>query len=416
MRWFGEVVNATVDDATQHRVRSLTTVSQGAQGIIGQRIRAAWATSGNAPIDGAHLLCGLIVRINLADDGTVVRHCFDGLTGEGECNFEQIFGRNIYCTANDSPIDRSWPSRACDPYNWATLAMDGSSTFGAAMECTVGRALPPLRWSLEFLAEAMRRFTERGALSVIEQTRLSVVAVNTQSLDRLGLLSDASEELRNASHALSATVNASAMDNPQKRQLAGTIAALAAVAVAIPVIGTAAAAILGVAGAFVTLSPFAIGVETDALGRGRPFYEIAFIDAHQPPTMDVPDPPGFVRTVTLTAILPIFIPPGANDTLTPGGGGAFGGGGASSDSGPPLEIVPPATTPLEIIPPAATPPITLYPVPPEEPSTKPKSLVASDAGTVVAVVSVVGGIGAAFAGASKLASMFGGGGRRRRRR
>jgi hypothetical protein len=308
--WYGGVTNLETDDATHQRMGRLVARSAGHvvhRGEAKRRIVEFWRALGKGALGtSADPLCDVAVRVALGERAQVLEFCVGaGPAGDGLCAFDGLFMGCAEYRDGAGPFNEG-----CAPPTWDTLRWHDPPRvgIGAGDNCRVAKCLPPLRWSLEFLAAVLRRGATRGAAGVLRDAWLFSVARNAATLRRYNLLP---AELVDAAAHIPADVTAATWADPATKTAAGVLALAAAAAAAVnPVAG----AVVGIAAAVAAIWPRAIGVETDAFGRALPVYEFATLDAldphhapHTPPNQDVPDPPFFVRGAPGGVLLPGFI-------------------------------------------------------------------------------------------------------------
>lgn len=308
--WYGQCRAVARADAVEQRVRALIAGGHsGATGRAADMVRAQWARMGKPPLDGAHVLCDVIVRANLSELAEVVETCGAGRGGEDLCAFEGMYMGCAYVDA---------AREGCDPYDWRALAWHDPPApleflSADSVHCRVAKALPPLLWSLLVARDLAAQCTGRGALRVLEQSRRIAMGRNLVTARDLGLLRTqdvGTERERAALEALArvalstpARVEAEAFDNERMSEanaaLGGAAAATAVVTAINPVIGL----VFGVATAGVRVLlqavGIAVGIDTDELGRARPVFERWHISGgpgpSNQPSHAVPAPPGWTR-------------------------------------------------------------------------------------------------------------------------
>lgn len=320
---FGVTVPRDIADGVAHRIGALGGGSwYGGPSIVRDRIAARYTALGmQPPIDfighggDSYGICDIIIRINLSHRATVVTQCFEGLAGNDQCDFRGAYRQCTQATSGSA-------DNACAGYDWDTLAwIPGRwlTVFDADRSgCAILEALPPLLWFLQFAHAIAFSFASRGALRVIDDARLNVIALNAKAALDLGLLSG---ELLTQAESLQANFSAAPLSNPQKRQ---AIAALGTAATLITSAGAAtsnpyvaaAGAIVGIIAAVYAVTPDAIGIETDPFGRALPVFETGQISGgavlSSPPTQIIPPPPaGYPHA---TPVSPCG-PPGTNGAI-----------------------------------------------------------------------------------------------------
>lgn len=310
---FGATFARSHEDAAAHRIRAI-----GAGGTYGgssrfrTMIAARYTALQQQPPVGVvagdvYRICDIIVRVLLTEQATVVTQCFEGLDEASPlCDFHGAFRM---CTTGDG---EGTASNACDGYNWGTLAWIPGRWLNPLDAdrngCAILRALPPLVWHLDFAHAIASAFVQRGARRVIEDARINATATNAATALRLGLLSG---ELAERATRLSADFADAPLTNENKRnavlalQTAASLVTAAGSASANPYV-TAAGAILGIAAAVYSITPDAIGLETDEFGRGVPVFEVGQISGGaslaQPPRQSPPEPPSGARAGRSTGL------------------------------------------------------------------------------------------------------------------
>lgn len=284
-RWYGPL-GGTYEDGLHQRLEAASgsDTAGAADSLAGGRLRAAWAALGLAPL-ARGALCGIQVRAALASpSGRAVYQC---LEDGAACGYG---GWDHGCAQLGAS------AQGCAPWSadsWAWWTPPGMDVGGGEIRCVVAACLPPLAWSLELGGALAVALATRGAAGVLDDARLFQLATNATAANDLGVLPD---ELARLALALPTRD-----DSPEAARQFRTIAAAIGIAAqalqAIPGIGTAVGAVLGLFAALVQIAPIATGLVGDRFGRKPPVFERACISESGDgvPRYDVPDAPGWTR-------------------------------------------------------------------------------------------------------------------------
>jgi hypothetical protein len=211
--WYGGVTNLETDDATHQRMGRLVARSAGHvvhRGEAKRRIVEFWRALGKGALGtSADPLCDVAVRVALGERAQVLEFCVGaGPAGDGLCAFDGLFMGCAEYRDGAGPFNEG-----CAPPTWDTLRWHDPPRvgIGAGDNCRVAKCLPPLRWSLEFLAAVLRRGATRGAAGVLRDAWLFSVARNAATLRRYNLLP---AELVDAAAHIPADVTAATWADP----------------------------------------------------------------------------------------------------------------------------------------------------------------------------------------------------------
>lgn len=322
-----QLVGGSPDDATRLRFRP--DWSEGG-GTVDSRTRQQWARLGKSLDEYGRHPRRYVVRVLLDEDAQLHSNCdgnpFDP-SSPGFCDWRPGPFAYRACSRDGSS------SEECDPYDWRTLNWNDPPTTTHAVPPS-WLFLPPLRWSFELAAQLARELAAAGAEAVLRDGRTFVVAQNTKTADRLGLLvGDDYTDLRAAARRLPADVQAASIgaQNQGIQAAAATLTtvatALAATAAALGAtgVGAIAGAVLGAVAAILAVLPTAVGIQTDPFGRavvrgsngqvGSLERDRIAGDATHPPSYELPTPPGWTVTPFLTP--PVLPAPGPSSTPAP---------------------------------------------------------------------------------------------------
>ena len=294
--WYRQC-RTTSADLTLFRVGPLVSLGGGAMSKALWPIWFHAKNPANAPVDPPNgaLLGPTAVRLSLGSDGNVASMCLEA-TGEGDCSYRGLY---TGCANTVSPPSLSvfgvpmhglvlagqYREVSCDaPYSAETFEwFDGLPQ---------AHYSPPLRLSLDVLAELLEAFTRRGgALEAIDAERTFVLVSNLSNAAKAGILPS---ELIQQSLTLTAAAARLSTGASVERATATTaigIATAACSAAAGP-FAPACAAVGGIAALITQIWPVAMGVQVDALGM--PILEAAQSSAFLPQMIAVPDARGGV--------------------------------------------------------------------------------------------------------------------------
>lgn len=298
--WLGRVTGTDASSGRRQTVNHLIMLPPvQPTNTFGQRIYAWWPTIGGQPFGPNNLLGAVTVRINLRGDSQVTTTCLSPLgvhdpacdfgdvssgcsNGPGIQGCEQprdVFGNAQLCAEPD-----------CKHYNWNTLAWDNPPTVGIAAGPIIGvqKMSPPLRWSLEQLAEMAQRYANQSPLDTVAQALRWATASNIANAANAGILPP---DLAQANAALTAQYNNVVASN--RAGLAAFGAAVGALVGAVSVNPVAGGVVAGALAALAAVAPIAAGCDEDYFGRCKPVLELTSITgtATRPPSQVIPDAP-----------------------------------------------------------------------------------------------------------------------------
>lgn len=273
--------------------------------IFYQWIKYNWDRLGKPPIQSDQGICNIVIRLLLDTTGNVVTDTTQNIN-------THLHGPGAKCTQSGSGVE------GCPTYDWNTLYWEeGQTIFSPGWSCPVAKAIPPLKWFMMFLQDVVKQINARQGLvdRTLLESFVNAAMFNASQVQKYHLANDPIfRPLMTAASGVPVDVaDTVAAQQATARAIVATgtsLAAAAAAAIATAAAGVAAGslatgpgaivgAVIGVIGAIaavvISVTPFAVGTDTDTFGRAEPVFQPTSLHVNGAgvPDFTVPNAPTF---------------------------------------------------------------------------------------------------------------------------